>query len=324
MIFVWLVLLFNLATIEDVQVEIYSPVSGEPRSGGEGESPRVKRYRVDFLSKVIIPGPAEEIDPVIEEIPEIDTPVIEPVPEVPEVVETPSRQTGTDEVPAVEDIAVEQPETYDGPVKEFHGIDEQPGFYFPELDFTDVYGNPVDDAYIHNLERYEGTVIYIVDVSRPGGFQTLTDWAEMWGAMLKIPGVVEPPNLISFSVAVADPYSPQARYLADSLRRKVEKENLLDVPRPDGTVVRHTHVPDPQNRILDKLGIAEMEAPIVYLLDGNGGVMVRLEGRLRDMGERDVDATLSRVKDLWGMSDWEVGLARVALLTYLSKLRGED
>jgi hypothetical protein len=283
----------------------------------------VKRYRVDFFDRIILPPGTEETGPV-EETP---TEPVSTQPESPTAEQPSTTQTGEQPSEAeqsnIPEGTPEESAPYEGPVKEYHGVDEQPGFYFPDLDFTDIYGNPVDNAYIHNPERYEGTIIYIVDVSRPGGFQTLTDWAELWGTMLKIPGVVEPPNLISFSVAVADPYSPQARYLADSLKRKVEREKLFDVERPDGTIVRHTHVPDAEGRILDKLGIAEMDTPLVYLLDGNGGVMVRMEGRLREMGKRDVDVTLSRVQDLWGMSDLEVGIAKSALLAYLNKLRGE-
>ncbi|MBU1022787.1 hypothetical protein KKB99_00780, partial [bacterium] len=104
---------------------------------------------------------------------------------------------------------------------------------------------------------------------------------------------------------------------SDALRMRIETMEY-NVP-----TYKNFNFLDINGQILAPLDIEELELPIVFLVDHQGYVRLKLEGRIEDIPLDHVKKAVGVIKKMWNMNDIESALAIAAIISYQQKLENE-
>jgi hypothetical protein len=186
---------------------------------------------------------------------------------------------------------------------------------FPSYRFDHIPYNPDNWDIFYSTWCYRYDVVYFMaDISKKNGFEEYFEWAKFWDYLLTLEGAANPPTPIGIAEMIQDPYYLTSDLAVDSMTRRLEK---LEYKNPDH---KKYNFIDVDGQVIKALGIEDLERPVVFLVDYEGYVRLKLEGNLVDIPLDQVRKALAVIKQQWGMNDIEVGFATAAIVTYQQDL----
>ena len=270
---------------------------------------RKKIFRVDYFNTLRLEKPIS-IKPVVKPkpVPEIARPV-KPIPIQPEI---------PIELPGEPNLELKEPEQT-GSILTYEEL-KKDGLVlrFPRYNFDMIPYNEDKWASFKSTSCRGHDIIYFVaDISKKDGFEEYFKWSKFWDFLLSKDVVKDPPTPIGIAELIEDPYFLTPEMASDALRRRIE---TIEYKVP---VYKKFNFLDVKGQILEALEIEELEHPMVFLVDHQGYVRLKLEGSIENIPLEDIKKAVRVIKNMWDMNELEAAFATAAIVSYQQKLENE-
>ncbi|MFH1515104.1 MAG: hypothetical protein ABIG42_06545 [bacterium] len=284
--------------------------SGTPMDDNkEASVKRKKIFRVDYFNTLLLEKPIK-VKPIIKP---------KPVPEIPKPVKPhPIQPPESDQIPIETNLDIENVEKT-GIILTFEELQKEGiVLQFPPYIFDIIPYNDQNWQSFRSLACSGHDIIYfLADISKKDGFEEYFKWAAFWDFLFSMDAVKDPPTPIGIAEIIEDPYFLTPQMASDALRMRIETMEY-NVP-----TYKNFNFLDINGQILAPLDIEELELPIVFLVDHQGYVRLKLEGRIEDIPLDHVKKAVGVIKKMWNMNDIESALAIAAIISYQQKLENE-
>ena len=186
--------------------------------------------------------------------------------------------------------------------------DVLPAFAVLPWELTDIDGNTWND------EQFLGnfTIYLLADISRRHGLEEMLVWSYMMRQLVTNPESRFPPNMAIIASANENPYGFGELRVRATLERAREEEHSFGVM-----------MMDLEGEFALNLGYAEIPQPIVVFVDYSGFVRLIMIGRVRDISNENIEATMGVISEMWQWEEEEFASLPVPLMILLNVIRDE-
>ncbi|HEX9746417.1 MAG TPA: hypothetical protein VGB30_13430 [bacterium] len=307
------------------------PEEPEPIGGVTPDEPEVSEVEPEPVEEIPEPEIIEEPElSVVETEPDIIPPVVEPdipddslIPDIPDDYPDilPGENPG-DTIPVPDNnqpVAMPvMPEGYSysdtlpdnlGVFSDLESTDSGgDAFLLPEWHLDDIDGVEwSSDQYLGNY-----TIYVIGDISKRHGLDELLAWNWTLRNLITNPQAAFPPSVVSVVSALENPYAYNELRVKNTLHNARESENCY------GPIIM-----DLEGEIPKSLSYTELPQPIVMFVDQYGYIRLIMIGRIRDISNENIKATMGVIADMWRWDDAEAATMPSIVTLLINILRDQ-